>query len=187
MVDILKILRYTVAFEQATEGDQTDSLLSFLWDGTPPSQPSTPVPSTVLPATGARQRVVQIAKSQIGQGAEDTWKKYLQGTVDSIPKTRIYWCGIFAVWVLQQAGLTSTKWEWGNGISSILKRTNSPQPGDILYIDKPYQHHAIIERIEGDRVHSIDGNSINGLVAPNDRPLSSISAFYSISPLIGEI
>lgn len=190
MVNLRKILRFADAYQQQTQQiQQTESLLNYLWDNSPPgvgvSAPQQQGQNMLQPQ-GPRQRVISIARSQIGQGKGNEWKKYLQGVTDSIPKEKPHWCGIFATWVFHQAGLTSQKWEWGQGISSILKLTNNPKPGDILYIHNPYNHHGIVERIEGNIVYSIDGNSMNGVVAENKRSIDSIDAFYSIGPLIGE-
>jgi hypothetical protein len=215
MVDVFRILRFATTYEQQTQQqDQSAGLLNYLWDGNPPAGAapapgqSAQTPGTqpagfqagVLPGAqlggsylpqqpvmgGPRDRVIQIARSQVGRGAGEDWKTYLQGTVPYMPGKKVHWCGIFATWVLQQAGITSQKWEYGEGISSILKQTNNPKRGDILYIDQPYQHHGIVDRIEGDTVYSVDGNSKGGMVAENARPLSSITSFYSIGPLLGE-
>src|SRR6185295_7799817 len=71
------------------------------------------------------------------------------------------WCGIFSVWAHKKAGKDIGNWEMGKGVSAFgtLTQTDDPQPGDIGYIDQPYQHHCIVVSIEGDTVHSIDGNS----------------------------
>lgn len=190
MVDILKIFRFATTFNKQSQ-DQSAGLLNFLWDGDPPAGVSGPQPivtpgNQLSQSSAPRDRVLQIAKSQIGRGAGDDWETYLQGTVPYPPGKKVHWCGIFVTWVLHQAGLTSKKWEYGEGISSILKQTNNPKRGDVLYIDQPYQHHGIVDRIEGETVYSVDGNSKFGVVAENARPLSSISGFFSIAPLIGE-
>lgn len=195
MVNLRKILIFADAYQQQVQQiQQTESLLNYLWDNSPP-QISGVGPQmgaqqqqgqNLLQPQGPRQRVISIARSQIGQGKGDEWKKYMQGVVTHPPGQRVSWCGIFATWVLHQAGLTSEKWIYGKGISRLLKQTNNPKPGDILYIDQPYQHHGIVERIDGNTVYSIDGNSPGGVVAPRKRDMSEITAFYSIGPLIGE-
>lgn len=97
---------------------------------------------------------------------------------------RLAWCGIFALWCLREAGLARFDWEFGKGFLYRLRRTDTPEPGDIGYIDHPFQHHLIVERVDGDRVHSIDGNTPR--VQRKERPRSAITAFYSIEPLILE-
>lgn len=177
MVDFSQTLKFVIAYQSAAE-DPLSSIEDMLWFGDAGGNAKSISPG--------RQRVIQIAKSQIGRGKGDEWTKYLEGTVPYLPETKQDWCGIFVTWVLQQAGLTNKQWEYGSGISSILKRTNNPKPGDIIYLhDK--QHHGIIESINGDNIKTIDGNSWGGVVAENDnRKFSDITAFYSIAPLIGE-
>lgn len=93
------------------------------------------------------------------------------------------WCGIFSVWAHKKAGKDVGNWEMGKGVSSSnsLTPTTNPQPGDIGYIDQPYQHHCIIEKVEGDNIHSIDGNSgLFSEVIRNIRPRSAYkNAFFT--------
>lgn len=99
------------------------------------------------------------------------------------------WCGAFALWCLHQAGVgLELFWEFGPphfGFLWNLRTTTTPQPGDIAYLDKPFEHHAIVVTVEGDNVHTIDGNQ--GAAAPiktREVPLSHWTAFYSIAPLL---
>lgn len=101
------------------------------------------------------------------------------------------WCGAFALWCLHQAGLgLLLRWLFGPphfGFLWNLEATKSPKPGDIAYLDKPFQHHAIVVEVSGDTVHTIDGNQ--GPHAPimtHEAPLSHWTAFFSIEALIAE-
>jgi hypothetical protein len=128
-----------------------------------------------------RELVVEKALSHVG---ESGFEQYLPGTA-ATPSTRVHWCGIFALHILQEAGLAlDWRWIYGKGFAFKLPMTRKPQAGDVAYIDKPYQHHAIVERVEGDRVHTIDGNQDGDIVSKRVRPLKDFSAFYSIGPLI---
>ena len=92
------------------------------------------------------------------------------------------WCGIFSVWAHKKAGRDIGNWQMGKGVSAFgtLTTTDSPQPGDIGYIDKPYQHHCIVHRIDGDTIHTIDGNSgLQSEVVENSRPRSKFSGFFT--------
>jgi hypothetical protein len=133
-----------------------------------------------------RKRVLRIADSQIG---ETQWGQYLDG-VAADPGGPVAWCGIFALWVLHEAGLgESITWRYNepHGFLFRLPPTNDPQPGDLAYIPTN-QHHAIVESVEDGWVTTIDGNSAGRKVARNRRPRSAFSAFYSIQPLIdGEL
>jgi hypothetical protein len=174
-------------FLRLAQLSESDALQNLFWDGNPPAGGPSPLPIDGG-VSSARQNIVQIAKSQIGQGGDGTWKNmYTSGVVDQIPTSKISWCGIFALWVLHQAGIaTDTKWEYGSGFLSKLPQTKDPKPGDLAYLDKN-QHHAIIERIDGNTVYSIDGNSVGGVVAARSRPKNAFRAFFSIDPLIGEV
>lgn len=92
------------------------------------------------------------------------------------------WCGIFAVWAHKKAGKDIGTWQMGKGVSAFgtLTQTTSPQVGDIGYIDQPYQHHCIVVKVEGDTVHSIDGNSgLYSEVKENQKPLSEYTGFFT--------
>ena len=92
------------------------------------------------------------------------------------------WCGIFSVWAHKKAGKDIGNWEMGKGVSAFgtLTETDNPQPGDIGYIHKTNQHHCIVERIDGDTVHTIDGNSgAFGEVIENARPRSKFDLFLT--------
>ena len=128
-----------------------------------------------------RKRIISIAKGELGESA---WHKYLEG-VAADPGGPIAWCGIFALWVLHQAGLgEDVLWKYdGRGFLSRLPQTSDPQPGDLAYISAK-QHHAIVEKVVGNDVYTLDGNSRGRQVAANVRPRSTFAAFYSIQPLL---
>lgn len=102
------------------------------------------------------------------------------------------WCGAFALWALHAAKLgLELRWRFAtatdprSGFLYALTRTHDPKPGDIAYLDKPWQHHAIVYSVEGDTVHTIDGNQ--GPARPiqtHEAPLSHWTAYYSIESLL---
>lgn len=101
-----------------------------------------------------------------------------------------HWCGAFALHHLHQAGLgLGQRWMFGPphyGFCYALRLLGShtlPEPGDVAYLDQPYQHHAIVHRVEGDLVHTIDGNQgVQSPILLHVHPLHHWSAFYSIDP-----
>ncbi|HZJ63935.1 MAG TPA: peptidoglycan-binding domain-containing protein [Kofleriaceae bacterium] len=69
-----------------------------------------------------------------------------------------HWCGIFATWACKKGGAPIGNWKIGKGVARLLDQTWDPQPGDIGYLQHN-QHHFIVVGVDGDTVHSIDGNS----------------------------
>lgn len=92
------------------------------------------------------------------------------------------WCGIFSVWAHKKAGKNIGEWQMGKGVSAFgtLTQTDSPQPGDIGYIHKPNQHHAVVKEVQGDKILTIDGNSgMNSEVKENTKARSEYSGFLT--------
>ena len=104
------------------------------------------------------------------------------------------WCAVFALKVLSLAKLTKLNWpqlvakKWFGG---LLPTTTSPKPGDIgVIVDTNNDgvaeyHHAVVQRVDGDRIHTVDGNSIGRVVRLRDRARHEFDVFYSIEPLLG--
>jgi hypothetical protein len=153
--------------------------------------------------TGTPEAIVEAAKGELGKvqarnddgsgkrvgsdrlleyfhvAAPDVWPDNIIETAGAQMPS---WCGIFSVWAHKKAGKDVGNWQMGKGVSAnnSLTVTDSPQPGDIGYIDKPYQHHCIIERVDGDTIHSIDGNSgLFSEVIRNIRPRSTYTGFFT--------
>lgn len=132
----------------------------------------------------ARDDVVEIARAELGTDAHDAgryWADVLGPTWQGPYPP--HWCGAFALWCLRQAELTSWLWVVGKGFLYRLPRTSSPLPGDIGYLDQPFQHHFVVVAADDHNVTSIDGNQGHPGVQARTRPLSHC-AFYSIEPLI---
>ena len=131
-----------------------------------------------------RSKVIEIASAEMGASK---WDKYTDGRTADHPGSRVSWCGIFALWCLHQAGLApGIKWIYGKGFASKLPRTSDPKPGDIAYIDKPFQHHALVESVVGNIIYTIDGNH-NDKVAKCERTRDKFTAFFSIEPLLNQL
>jgi hypothetical protein len=97
----------------------------------------------------------------------------------------LQWCGIFATWVLVQAGL---KVEWVN-IKGITEKTSGQvkrefggkniQPGDVCVIARA-SHHFIITEVNGSSLKTIAGNSQFQEVTPEVHTVNEIVATYRI-------
>jgi len=137
-----------------------------------------------------RQTICELASSQEGVvGAERYWREVL-GPKWQGPYPR-HWCGAFALWCLREA--IGCNWEWKVGLGFLFRLlpTDNPLPGDICYIDKPYQHHAVLlaigEQDNGKRFTiSQDGNqgAAPGKCLRIYRKLPKWSAIYSIESLL---
>lgn len=82
------------------------------------------------------------------------------------------WCNIFVSWVANQAGIptsiipraayTPASYNWFKARGRAVSR---PQAGDIMYVYYAYQksigHIGIVERVEGNYVITIEGNTNN--------------------------
>lgn len=131
-----------------------------------------------------RKRVVDIAKSQIGKPLSP---EYLAQAAPAFVGQKPEWCGIFALWVLKQAGLgAGITWVVAKGFLFHLKRTSSPQPGDIAYYTK-FQHQAVVAGVRGDEVDLINGNGAGGVVSVSTKRLDEAAAYYSIQPWLDAV
>ena len=120
------------------------------------------------------------------------WQSVLKAHPTELAECPPQWCGAFALWCLHQAGIAAdASWDFGPPNYGFLWRLRmleaheTPQAGDIAYLDKPYQHHAIVVTAEGDTVRTIDGNQ--GAATPittHAAPRSHWTAFYSIASLL---
>jgi hypothetical protein len=129
-----------------------------------------------------RQRIIGVAYGEIeGVRTSDYWRDVLgKGWQGPYPRE---WCGAFCLWCLHQVGAaTGVLWEVGEGFLFRLPRARDPQPGDVVYFDKPFQHHALFVRYDGDFIVTIDGNQ--GAPRPireQRRPRSKVTAVYSVA------
>jgi len=137
-----------------------------------------------------RAQVVSAALSQVGKANVN---KYWLDVLETPPPYPKEWCGAFALWALHQAGLAKAwKWVIGKGFLYRLPITKNPKPGDIAYFNT-FQHHAIVQSVDAinpsvaRHVHLINGNGTGGVVSPSAPLMSTVTAFYSIAALVGEL
>ncbi len=130
-----------------------------------------------------REAIVAYALSQVGPGDVPFYWENCGIKYDADIAKRA-WCGVFALTCLHKAGVaTSIPWVAGLGFCAIpgraLSITKSPQPGDILYVDKPYQHHGVVESLVDGVLTSVEGNTPTVQRRVRPLPKSGI-VFYSI-------
>lgn len=117
---------------------------------------------------GSGQALVEVARSQLGNvGGEPYWRWY--GFSE-----RVEWCACFVSWCADQCGLIESgvvpKFSycddgiaWFQSQGRWKERTETPQPGDLIFFDWDHDGHAnhvgIVELYENGIVHTIEGNS----------------------------
>jgi len=138
--------------------------------------------AAVVLSTGqhpGRVSVLRYASADVGLAlSRESWSA-VNPTLQGKP-----WCGAWALWKLQQAGLTDVGWVSGIGFVGPLglRGTLSPQPGDIAYWDQPMQHYAIVESVNP--LVTLDGNSTGGVVRRKTHTSQLAPLFYSIGKLL---
>lgn len=142
-------------------------------------------PTSIAP--DIRRDLLQVALREVGHVGGD---KYWSDVNPSFVRSKQDWCGGFVLWCLHQVGLAKDRhWIMGKGFILTppfdLPTTRDPQPGDIVYIDQPFQHQALLLSINDQTVQTIDGNSSDAVRIGN-RSKSSVTLFYSIEPLINQ-
>ena len=124
-----------------------------------------PLGHAFLPGSG--QALVEVARSQLGNvGGEPYWSWY--GFPD-----RVEWCACFVSWCADQCGLIESgavpKFSYcDDGIAWFQSqgrwkgRTETPQPGDLIFFDWDHDgnanHVGIVESCEDGFVNTIEGN-----------------------------
>ena len=121
----------------------------------------------------ANHQLVEIAKAQLGNvGGEPYWSWYGFGG-------RIEWCACFVSWCADQCGyidkgiipkfaVCGDGVDWFKAKNQWLNYRSTPEPGMIIFFDWPDEdgtqdgdsdHVGIVEKVEGGRVYTIEGNS----------------------------
>lgn len=99
------------------------------------------------------------------------------------------WCGIFGVWAARKAGVEHARWGsqgkagWGPvGFGKARTDIANMRPGDIVVFKGKLIHHAVVERIDGATLHTIDGNGFQQQIQRASRPLSKVWYYYRTVP-----
>lgn len=121
----------------------------------------------------ANHQLVEVAKSQLGNvGGEPYWSWY--GFPD-----RVEWCACFVSWCANECGYLDkgiiprfsgcdTGMAWFKNKGQWLDGRSAPESGMIIFFDWPDEygvldgssdHVGIVEKVEGGRVYTIEGNS----------------------------
>jgi len=131
-----------------------------------------------------RAELLEWAKGEVGPGRRADYWRAVYG---SDPGPKLAWCGVFCLAGLHHVGLTDAKWILGQGFLYQLRRTTTPQPGDIGYLDQPFQHHYVVAEVGEHTLTSIDGNQGTPGVQERHRAVNGKSVFFSIQPLVDAV
>lgn len=120
--------------------------------------------------------MVEIALSQVGNiGGQTYWSWYGFSS-------RVEWCAVFVSWVANQAGyiekgiipkfsVCETGANWFKEKGKWMNNTYIPNPGDIIFFDwendGKINHVGIVEKVDSNRIYTIEGNSTNDMCKNN--------------------
>lgn len=111
--------------------------------------------------------IVDTARNEIGnKGGEKYWRWYGFNQ-------RVNWCAIFVSWCANESGIMNNTIprfslcidgeKWYKEHSKWKNKSYIPQTGDIIFFDwngdDHVQHVGIVEKVENDKVYTIEGNS----------------------------
>lgn len=135
---------------------------------------------------GVNGSMVEIALSQVGnRGGETYWRWY--GYTQ-----RVEWCAVFLSWVANEAGMLETgefpKFagvkdgiEWFKQNNQWQNKNYTPKAGDIIFFDWEQDgisdHVGIVEKVEGNAIYTIEGNSVNDECQQRNYTINSIFVF----------
>jgi len=106
-----------------------------------------------------------------------------QGMRDAMPS----WCGIFAFWALNKAGIPMPKWQLGEPFiprEAAYPPGHTPKPGDLAY-KQLRSHYGLVVGMEGpNRVKSVNGNTagddnLGGEIQVQTHDLSNWQGFFN--------
>lgn len=138
-----------------------------------------------------RASIVAMAAEEIGHPGHPRIMEYHDSAIGRrVGSKELEWCGLFCLAMLHKAGFAlDVHWTIGGGFceEQHLPKTRDPQPGDVAYFAVPFQHHALVEMVRGDDVHTIDGNQVGDAVTRRRRDRSKATCYYSIQPLLDAV
>lgn len=132
-----------------------------------------------------RSRILAEARACLGMGGPEPWatEAGIRGASKGVS-----WCGLFVRAVWRRAGLIVRDWKIGDGNVAGLKRTTTPEPGDLVCWRGATGHQSIFVGLDGSIVQSIDGNTtgrgpdgtpVYSTIAEKRRPLADVLFFCS--------
>lgn len=165
---ICKPEQTTVRSGEARQSSQADGDYYFSYRDRPHMQRYTIIWTLVVVALAigilaqaeAKEGLVAIAQKEIGCGETKgnnngpDIKRYMQGR-EGLP-----WCAGFVSYCLKKDGQPYPYMLRARDFLKIGKRTDKPEPGDLMVLSRGRDagHIGIVEKVEGDRITTIEGN-----------------------------
>lgn len=147
-----------------------------------------------FPDPDPRRRVVSIAEGELGDQDPDRYWQKVSPSLAGRPHD-VSWCGGFALWCLTEALPACADWSWEPGVGFVYRysmpQVTEPEPGDVAYFrtlgGREIHHYAIVERADGGRIYTIDGNQ--GVrpverVERRSRSLGTLTTVFSIREVL---
>lgn len=148
-------------------------------------------------------RIISIARSQMGRSEipkGSNWGKHVQKYLASVGiNFPAAWCMAFTYWVVDQAckeiGMPNPLIKTGGVLHQWNKiparyKSKTPTRGSLFIMDygKGLGHTGFVERVEGNRIHTIEGNSNDDGARegyevcrkPGGRPIAKCIGFIAI-------
>lgn len=127
-------------------------------------------------------------------------KSIIPGMVPNQPDTNVKenrdampsWCGIFAFWALNKAGIPMPKWKLGESFippEAAYPPGYTPKPGDLAFKQKR-SHYGLVVGMDGpNRVKSVNGNTagddnLGGEIQVQTHDISNWQAYFN--PLVAK-
>jgi len=133
----------------------------------------------------ARDRILAEARACLGLGGPEPWAR--EAGIVGASKS-VSWCGLWVRAIWRRAGLTVRDWRIGEGNVSTLRKTTTPEPGDLICWRGQTGHQSIFVEDDAGMVVSLDGNTtgraldgtpVYSTVAEKRRASADVLAYYA--------
>lgn len=145
------------------------------------------------PQGPSRFEVVRLALQEVGKPTPERIREYHSNATGKAWVGKFAeWCGLFCLAMIHDSGAAADAlWRLGGGFceEQRLPKVKVPEPGDVVYYDKPFQHHALVHSVDEETgtFSSVDGNQAGDSVTLRTKiPLTKPTCFYSTAKFWGE-